>query len=202
MNTSAIQSFNPYNLTFPSTYLASAQDPTNSPQAAPNMTLDAVEIGVKSLLVGRLTSKTAVTSMQISQLQQKEASGLGLAASTVFKTAGKAGLVSGAVSLGRNVYHLAKGEVNIARASGNVGADIMGGTIGGMVAATGASLAVKALSTSSAMSMGTVGLIAGAVGFAIADTLYHVSGARDTVSNKLTAIVERWFDTESQSGGV
>lgn len=196
----ALQTFNPYNLNFPSTYLANVQDPTNSPQAAPNMTLDAVEIGVKSLLVGRLTSKTAATSMEISLLRQKEASGIGLVASTVFKTAGKAGLVSGAVSLGRNVYHLAKGEINVSRASGNVGADILGGTIGGMVAATGAGLAVKAMSASAGM--GTVGMIAGAVGFAIVDTLYHASGARDTVSNKITAIVERWFDAESQGGGV
>ncbi|HEY9844526.1 MAG TPA: hypothetical protein V6D23_28905 [Candidatus Obscuribacterales bacterium] len=200
MNTT-LQTFNPY-LTFPSTYLSNVPDPTNSPQITPNMTLDAVEIGVKSMLVGRLTSKTAVTSMQISQLQQKEASSLSLTASTVFKTAGKAGLISAGVSLGRNVYHLAKGEVNVSRASGNVGADLIGGTIGGMVAATGASLAVKAMSASSAMSMGTVGLIAGAVGFALADTIYHFTGLRDTVSNKITGMVERWFDADSQGGGV
>ncbi|MEZ0373662.1 MAG: hypothetical protein ACAI44_31515, partial [Candidatus Sericytochromatia bacterium] len=80
--------------------------------------------------------------------------------------------------------------------------DLIGGTIGGMVAATGASLAVKAMSASSAMSMGTVGLIAGAVGFALADTIYHFTGLRDTVSNKITGMVERWFDADSQGGGV
>lgn len=198
----SVQTFNPYNLTFPSTYLNNIQDPTSSPQYASNMTLDSVEIGVKSLLVGRLTSKTAVTSMQISQLKQAEASGLSLTASTMFKTAGKAGLISGAVSLGRNVYHLAKGEINVARASGNVGSDLIGGTIGGMVAATGASLAVKAMSAGSALSMSTVGLIAGAVGFALVDTLYHFTGAKNVVSDKITGIVERWFDADSQGGGV
>lgn len=202
MPTVTPQTFNPYNLTFPSTYISSIPDASNSPQYASNMTLDAVEIGVKSLLVGRMTANQATTSMQISQLNQKEASGIGLAASTMFKTAGKAGLVSGGVSLARNVYHLAKGEINISRASGNVGADILGGTIGGMVAATGASLAVKAMSASSAFSMSTVGLIAGTVGFAVADSLYHFTGLRETVSNKITGIVERWFDADSQGGGV
>jgi len=192
----------PYGLTFPSTYLSNIQNPTNSPQYAPNMPLDAAEIGVKSLLVGKLVSRTASTTMQISLLKQNEASGLGLTASTVFKASGKAALISGGVSLAANVYHLAKGEINVARASGNVGADIIGGTVGGMVAATGASLAVKAMSAGSAFSMGTMGLIAGAVGFALVDTLYHFTGARNTVSGKITGMVERWFDANSQGGGV
>lgn len=201
MNTTAIQSFMPYNVTFPSTYTASVEDPTNSPQYASNFALDAVEIGVKSLLIGRMTANQAANSLQINQLRQKETSSLGLATSTMFKTAGKAGLVSGAVSAGRNIYHLASGEINMARAGGNVGADIVGGTIGGMVSAAGASLAVKSMANAS-FGMGTVGLIGGAIGFAVADSLYHVSGIRDTVSNKVTSIIERWLDVDAQGGGV
>ena len=201
MNTTAIQSFMPYNVTFPSTYTASVEDPTNSPQYASNFALDAVEIGVKSLLIGRMTANQAANSLQINQLRQKETSSLGLATSTMFKTAGKAGLVSGAVSAGRNIYHLASGEINMARAGGNVGADIVGGTIAGMVSAAGASLAVKSMANAS-FGMGTVGLIGGAIGFAVADSLYHVSGIRDTVSNKVTSIIERWLDVDAQGGGV
>ncbi len=201
MNTSAIQSYMPYNLTFPSTYTASVDDPTNSPQYESNFALDAVEIGVKSLLIGRMTSKQAANHLQINQLKQKETSTLGLSVNTMFKTAGKAGLVSGAVSAGRNIYHLATGDINMARAGGNVGADIVGGTVGGMVAATTSSLAVKAMANAS-FGMGTVGLIGGAVGFAVADSLYHVTGIRETVSNKLTGIIERWFDVDAQGGGV
>jgi hypothetical protein len=201
MNTTAIQSFMPYNVTFPSTYTASVEDPTNSPQYASNFTLDAVEIGVKSLLIGRMTANQAANSLQINQLRQKDTSSLGLATSTMFKTAGKAGLIGGAVSAGRNIYHLANGEINMARAGGNVGADILGGTIGGMVSSAGASLAVKSMANAS-FGMGTVGLIGGAIGFAVADSLYHVSGLRDTVSNKVTSIIERWLDVDAQGGGV
>ena len=201
MNTTAIQSYMPYNLTFPSTYTSSVEDPTHSPQYESNFALDAVEIGVKSLLIGRMTANQAATKLQMNQLQQKDTSTLGLSANTMFKTAGKAGLISGAVSAGRNVYHLAKGDINLARAGGNVGADIVGGTIGGMVAATGASIAVKSMANAS-FGMGTVGLIGGAIGFAVADSLYHVSGVRDNVSNKITGIVERWFDVDAQGGGV
>lgn len=198
----AIQNFNPYNFQLPGTYIANVEDPTNSPQYAPNLGLDIAEISVKSLLIGRMVANQASTTLQISQLKQKEASALGLTASTMFKTAGKAGLISGGISLGRNIYHLAKGEINVARASGNVSADLIGGTVGGMVAAGGASLAVKMMAGSSAFGMGTVGLIGGAVGFAVADALYHVSGMRDKVSNTVTGVVERWFDVDSQGGGV
>ncbi len=201
MNTTAIQSYMPYNLTFPSTYTASVEDPTNSPQYASNFAIDAVEIGVKSLLIGRMTANQAATSLQISQLKMKEASSLGLTVSTAFKTAGKAGLISGAVSAGRNIYHLTTGEINMARAGGNVGADLVGGTIGGMVSSAGASLAVKSMANAS-FGMGTVGLIGGAIGFAVADSLYHVSGIRETVSNKITGIIERWLDVDAQGGGV
>lgn len=195
--------FNPYGLTFPSVITpANMSDPVNSPQHPENKMLDAVEIGITSLLVGRITSKQAALSMQLSQVNQKPASALGLSFKTAFRTAGKAGLVSGAISLVRNGYHLSQGEVNIARASGNVGADMLGGTVGGMVAATGASLAVKMMSGGSALGMGTVGLIAGAAAFAVADTAYNMSGLRETVSNKITAIVERWFDPDDQGGGV
>lgn len=201
MNTTAIQSYMPYNLTSPSTYTASIEDPTNSPQYASNFALDAVEIGVKSLLIGRMTANQAATSLQISQLKMKESSSLGLTVSTAFKTAGKAGLISGAVSAGRNIYHLTTGEINMARAGGNVGADLLGGTIGGMVSSAGASLAVKSMANAS-FGMGTVGLIGGAIGFAVADSLYHVSGIRETVSNKITGIIERWLDVDAQGGGV
>ncbi len=40
------------------------------------------------------------------------------------------------------------------------------------------------------------------MGFAVVDTLYRFSGLRETVSNKITGIVERWFDADSQGGGV
>lgn len=202
MNIGATSPYSPYGLVMPSTYLASVPDATNSPQAPQNMTLDVAQIGVTSLLVGRLTSKQASLSMQLSQLKQNEASGLGLATSTVFKTAGKAGLISGGVSLARNAYHLATGEINVARASGNVGADLIGGTLSGMVAATGASLAVKAMAGGSTFSMGTMGMIAGTVGFALADTLYNMTGFREQVSSKITGIVERWLDANAQGGGV
>lgn len=194
-------SFNPYHLPFPSTYTASVEDPTNSPQYKSNLGLDAVEIGIKSLLVGRLVSRTAATSVEISMLKQKEVSTLGLTASTAFKTAGKAGLISGGVSLIRNGYHLAQGEINASRAAGNVSADIVGGAVSGMVAATGASIAVKMAGTS-AFGMSTLGLIGGAIGFAVADSLYHVSGLRDRVSHTVTGVVERWFDADAQGGGV
>lgn len=194
-------SFSPYNLPFPSTYTASIEDPTNSPQYESNLGLDAVEIGIKSLLVGRLVSKTAATSVEISMLKQKEVSTLGLTASTMFKTAGKAGLISGGVSLVRNGYHMVQGDINTARAAGNVSADIVGGAVSGMVAATGASIAVKMAGTS-AFGMSTLGLIGGAIGFAVADSLYHVSGLRDRVSHTVTGVVERWFDVGAQGGGV
>lgn len=195
--------FNTSALSFPSVITpANMEDPVNSPQYAQNMPLDVAQIGVSSLLVGRITAKQATLSMQLSQANQKPASALGLSFKTALRTAGKSGLAVGAVSVLRNGYHLAQGEINIARASGNVGADMLGGTVGGMVAATGASLAVKMMSGSSAFGMGTVGLIAGAAAFALADTAYNMSGLRETVSNKITGIVERWFDVDNQGGGV
>jgi len=202
MTTVAPASYNPYSFSFPSTYLANVQGPTESPQHAQDMTLDTFEIGIKSLLIGRMVSNSAMQGMQISLLKEKPASALGLSSSTMLRTAGKAGLVSGAISLIRNGFHLSQGEINVARASGNVGADLLGGTVGGMVAATSASLAVKALSGTNGFGMGAAGLIAGAVGFALVDTAYRATGLRETVSNKLTGIVERWFDGNEPVGGV
>lgn len=202
MTISMPTSFNPYGFTSPSMYIANVPSATESPQHAKDLMLDTVEIGVKSLLIGRIVAKTASTHMQMSQLKEKPASTLGLSTSTMLRTAGKGALVSGAVSLIRNGFHLSQGEINLARASGNVGADMLGGTVGTMVAAGGASLGVKLLSNSNAFGMGTAGLIFGAAAFALADTAYRATGAREFVSDKLTGIVERWFDNREPGGGV
>ncbi|MBF2054670.1 MAG: hypothetical protein IGS03_14590 [Candidatus Sericytochromatia bacterium] len=195
-------SFNPYGFTSPGMYLANVPTATQSPQHAKDITLDTVEIGVKSLLIGRMVAKTATTQMQMSMLKDKPASALGLTGSTMLRTAAKGGLVAGGISLIRNGIHLSQGDINLARAGGNVGADLLGGTVGTMVAAGGASLGVKLLAGSNAFGMGTAGLIFGAAAFALADTAYRATGARDFVSDKLTGIAERWFDGQDPSGGV
>lgn len=202
MNITVPTGYNPYNMTFPSIVLGNTEDPTNSPQHPENFTLDMVETGVTSLLVGRITAKSATLAMQLSQTNNKPASALGLGMKTAFRTSLKSGLVASAVSVARNGYHMAKGEVNLARAGGNVTADLLGGTVGGMMAAGSAGIAVKMLSGSGAFSMSTVGLIAGAAAFALADTAYNATGLREEVSNKVTGIIERWFDDDDQGGGV
>lgn len=173
-----------------------------SPQAPQNMLLDGVEIGVKSLIVGRMASKLAVQKLEITSIQDGQLSTKGLAAVTALKTGRNAALVSGAVSAGRNIYHLAKGEINVSRAGGNIGADILGGAVSGMVAGLGTGLTVGALAGKSAMAMGTAGLIVGTVGFAVLDTAYKFSGLRDTVSNKITEVIDRFFDRNPSPGGV
>lgn len=194
--------YNPYNMSFPGTVLAGGVSTASAPQLQPNMVMDGVEIGIKSLLVGRMASKTAIQQLEFRTIQNNEATTAGVMGSTMMRTTGKGALVGGVVSAARNVFHLAQGEINVARAGGNVAADILGGAVGGLAAGAGAGLAVGLMSKASGFTMGTMGLIAGTIGFALVDTLYHFSGARNTVSDKVTSVIERYFDAQSQGGGV
>jgi hypothetical protein len=196
--------YNPYNMNFPGTTPTTGGGVSiaSSPQLDPNMVMDGVEIGLKSLIVGRMASKTAIQQLEFRTIQNNEASTAGVMGSTMMRTASKGALVGGAVSAAVNIFHLAQGEINVARASGNVGADILGGAVGGLAAGAGAGLAVGALAKSSGMTMGITGMIAGTIGFALIDTLYHYSGARNTVSDKITSVIERFFDSNAQGGGV
>lgn len=204
-NVSAPPSFNPYATYagFPSSYLASTPaNPNLSPQAPANQNLDIAEIGIKSLLVGKLASNTAIRNLEFRTIQQKEVTTSGIMGNTLLKAGRTGAMVGGAVSLGRNIYHMAKGEINVARAGGNVAADIVGGTVGGMAAGVGASFAAKALAGSSGFALGTVGLIAGTVGFALVDSIYHATGLRDKLSDGVTGILDRFFDKQETPGGV
>ncbi|MGE3724405.1 MAG: hypothetical protein AB7I41_02565 [Candidatus Sericytochromatia bacterium] len=198
--------YNPYNMGFPGTVPTTTPSGgvsiASSPQLSPNMVMDGVEIGLKSLIVGRMASKTAIQQLEFRTIQNNEASAAGVMGSTMMRTLGKGALVGGVVSAARNVFHLAQGEINVARAGGNVSADILGGAVGGLAAGAGAGLAVGMMAKSSGFTMGTMGLIAGTIGFALADTLYHYSGLRATVSDKVTSVIERFFDSNSQGGGV
>ena len=176
--------------------------PSASPQAPPNMLLDGIQIGASSLIVGRLASKTAMQKFDISTIEQGELSTKGVVMTSALKTARNAALVSGVISTGRNVYHLAKGEINVSRASGNVGADIIGGTVGGLVAGIGSGFTIGALAGHSALAMGTAGLIAGAVGFAVVDSLYRFTGLHDQVSDKITDFIDRFLNKNPAPGGV
>ena len=196
--------YNPYTMSFPTTTTTppTTGTETSSPQLPANPTMDGVQIGIKSLLVGRMASKTAIQQLEFQTIQNHETTAASVMTSTMTRTIGKGALVSGLVSTASNVFHLAQGEINVARASGNVAADILGGAVGGLAAGAGAGLAVGLMSKASHFSMGTMGLIAGTVGFALIDTLYHFSGARNTVSDKVTGVIERFFDTKTQGGGV
>lgn len=182
--------------------LPQIQTTATSAQAPPNLGLDIVDISAKSLIVGKMASKFAIQQAQFQTVKMGEVTAGGAISSNLLKLGGKGALVSGAVSAARNIYHLAKGEINVSRAGGNVGADILGGAVGGMVAATTAGLAVKALATKSLSAMGIGGIIAGTVGFALLDVGYRASGLRETVSNGITAVIERFFDPNPPPGGV
>jgi hypothetical protein len=196
--------YNPYTMSFPTTTTTppATGGEASSPQLPDHPVRDGVTIGIKSLLVGRMASKTAIQQLEFKTIQNNEATTAGVMGSTMARTLGKGMLVSGLVSTASNVFHLAQGEINVARAGGNVAADILGGAVGGLAAGAGAGLAVGLMSKASGFTMGTMGLIAGTVGFALADTLYHFSGARNTVSDKVTGVIERFFDTRTQGGGV
>lgn len=189
--------YNPYTVASTPT-----EGATQSPQAPQNIALDGVEIGAKSLIIGRMAAKLAVQKLEMTSIQDAQLSTRGLAAVTALKTGRNAALVSGAFSTGRNIYHLAKGEINLSRAGGNIGADILGGAVSGMVSGLGTGLTVGALAGKSALAMGTAGLIVGAVSFALLDTAYHFTGLRETVSNKITEVIDRFFDKNPSPGGV
>lgn len=197
-----VSAYNPYSSMFPGTVIASTGYTATSPQAPENPTLDKVELGVKSLIVGKMAAKSAIHNFEFGTIKQGELNTGGMMFKTGWKTAKSGALVGGAVSLARNIYHMAQGDVNVARASGNVVSDIAGGAVGGLLAGAGAGLAVSALSKSSGFMMGTAGLIVGAVGFALADTVYHQTGAREAVSDAVTGVIDRLFDNAADQGGV
>lgn len=162
-----------------------------SPQAPENPTLDKVQLTLTALYSGRAASQTGLGSLE--QRENVRLSSLhnsGMMTSAALGAAGKTALLSGGFSVLRNMVSLAQGEINVARASGNVTADIASGTIGGLAAGAMGGLVVQGTSNAGRALAGGLGTIAGAVAFVGAYYLLDVTGIKGMISDKITSMLE------------
>lgn len=173
----------------PGSYLPDVQ--AQSPQAPDYPVLDKVELAVKSLYAGRVASRSVMNGlenrweMDTNTLQNRALMGKG-----AMSAAGKSMLVAGGLSVLRNMASLAQGDVNVARATGNVSSDIATGAISGMVAGATGAMAANAFINSGAAISGTMGTLIGAVGFVAADYLLDKTGFKSFLSEQVTSALE------------
>lgn len=173
----------------PGTYLPDIQ--AESPQAPEYLVLDKVELAIKSLYAGRVASQSVMSGLEKRwELDTNSLQTKGLAGRGAMSAAGKTMLVAGGLSLLRNIASLAQGDVNVARASGNVSSDIATGAISGLVAGTTGAIAANAFINSGATISGGMGTIVGALGFVAADYLLEKTGFKDFLSDQVTGILE------------
>jgi len=180
----------------------------NSPQAPENPTLDKVQLTVTALYSGRVASSTSLGSLeQRENVRLQHLHNSGMMTSAALSAAGKTALLSGGFSLLRNMASMAQGEINVARATGNVTADIASGTIGGLAAGAAGGMVVQGTSNAGRALAGGLGTVVGAVAFAGANYLLDATGIKDMISDKITSILEGVDDSAlpfdiAQHGGV
>jgi len=173
----------------PGSYLPDIQ--AESPQAPEYPILDKVELAIKGLYAGRVSSQSVMSGLEKRwDLDTNSLQTRGLAGRGAFVAARKTMLVAGGLSILRNMASLAQGDVNVARASGNVTSDIATGAISGLVAGTTGALAANAFINSGAAISGGVGTLVGAIGFVAADYLLDKTGFKDFLSDQMTGVLE------------
>jgi len=179
----------------PGTYLSGLSNITTtnvqSPRAPENPTLDKLQLTLTSLYAGRASAMQGLNSLdQRQNVRLKHLHTSGVMTSSAFGAAGKTALVAGGLSVLRNMSHLAQGEINLARASGNISSDLISGTLGGLAAGASAGLVVQGSSNAGRFMAGSLGTIAGAIGFVAADVLLDKTGLKGFISDKITSLLE------------
>jgi len=181
----------------------------NSPQAPENPTLDKVQLTITALYSGRVASHTGLNSLeQRENVRLQHLHSSGMMTSAAINAAGKTALLSGGFSILRNMVSMAQGEINVARATGNVTADIASGTLGGLAAGAAGGMVVQGTSNAGRALAGGLGTVVGAVAFAGAAYLLDVTGIKGLISDKITSILEGVddsalpFDIAQQQGSI
>lgn len=163
----------------------------NSPQAPDNPALDSVQLTINALYGGRAAAVSAMNVLeQRENVRLQNLHNSGVMTTAALSTMGKGALVGGGISILRQMAHLAQGEVTVARAAGNVTSDIMNGAIGGLAAGAAGGLVVQAVSNTGGVMTGTLGTLAGVLGYAAATWILDSSGLKDAVSDKITSLLE------------
>jgi len=177
----------------PGTYIANNNLlQAKSPRAPEYPVLDKVQLTLTSLYAGRAGSMITVKGLENRwELNTNALQTRGLMGKGAFAAAGKTVLVAGGLSVLRNMASLSQGDVNVARASGNVVADIATGAVGGLAAGAAGSLATTAFINGGAGVAGFIGTLAGAVGFVAADFLLSKTGVKGLISDAVTGRLEK-----------
>lgn len=163
-----------------------------SPQAPAAPVLDTVELSLKSLYAARAGIHQATTDVaERWDLKLNKLHATGLKSNAAAHAARKTALFAGGISLVRNMASLAQGDVNVARATGNVTADIASGAIGGIAAGAGGAMGMHGFLNSGKFISGTVGTVVGTLGFVAADYLLDKSGIKDAISDGVTGALEK-----------
>lgn len=162
-----------------------------SPRAPEYPILDKVELAINSLYAGRVGAHSTHSGLeQRWDLDTNRLQSNGVLGKGAMLAAGKTALVAGGLSVLKNMASLANGDVNVARATGNVSSDVITGTISGMVAGGVGAMAANGFINSGHFISGTVGTLVGAVGFVAADYVLDKTGLKGYITDKVTAALE------------
>ena len=170
-------------------YLPKVQ--AESPQAPDYPIFDTVELSLKSIYAGRAGSFSAKENLterwdlKLNSLHRR-----GLRTNAGAYAAKKSAVFVGGLSVLKNVASMANGDVNVARATGNVTSDLTTGTISAFVAGGAGAMGVHGFANAGKFVAGTMGTIAGTVGFVAADFLFDKSGLKDYLSDSVTSALE------------
>lgn len=184
----------------PGTYIPGYNNLTStpeSPQAPENPTLDKIQLTINALYAGRAATINGVSSLIQRQnvdvrLANHGSTGVttGTTMGSAMGTAKKTMLVAGGLSVLRNMAHLAQGDINLARASGNISSDLASGTLSGLAAGASAGIVVNGSSNAGRFMAGSLGSVAGVVGYVAADVLLDKTGFKRFLSDKITSLLE------------
>ena len=177
----------------PGQYLSGLPDllQAQSPRAPEYPVLDKVELTLKSLYAGRIGAQQAIQGLEGRwNLNTNGIQNRGLMGKGAMGAVGKTTLVAGGLSILRNMASLAQGDVNLARATGNVAADISTGAVGGLAAGALGALGSTAFINAGPGVAGFMGTVAGAIGFVAVDTLLSKTGVKDLISDAITGRLE------------
>lgn len=162
-----------------------------SPQAPANPTMDKVQLTINAVYGGRVAAVAGVNSLeQRENIRLKNLHNSGVMTTAAMSAAGKSALVAGGISVLRNMVDLAQGDVNVARATGNVSADIASGAVGGLAAGAAAGLVIQGVSNAGRALAGGLGTVVGIAAYAGADYLFNSIGLKGLISDKVTSILE------------
>lgn len=177
----------------PGFYLPSLpQIQAESPQAPDSPVLDTVELSLKALYAGRAASHQALGDLEERfDMKLNQLHATGLKANAASAAARKTALMAGGISIVHNMASMAQGDINMARATGNVTADIASGAIGGIAAGAAGAMGIHGFLNSGKFMAGTMGTVMGAVGFVAADYLLKTSGLKDAISDGVTSVLEK-----------